>query len=59
MAESFQFTSPGFPFKTSAVQFQDFKKEHKIRQRHVRKYICSKKNVTLEERVKAAELLQK
>jgi hypothetical protein len=38
-----------FPFKDSAGWIQNFKKKHKIRQRHVTKYISSKENTTFEE----------
>jgi lipopolysaccharide biosynthesis regulator YciM len=48
-----------FPFKASAGWVQDLKKKHKIRQRHVTKYIRSMDNVTSEEKVKAAELFKK
>jgi hypothetical protein len=59
MVASFQFTSPDFPFKISEGLVQDFKKEYKIKQRHIMKYITSKGNGTFEKTVKAAELFQK
>jgi hypothetical protein len=49
----------GPPFKASAGWAQDFNKEHKIRQRHMVKYIISKNNATFEEIGKGAELFQK
>jgi hypothetical protein len=48
-----------FPFKATAGWIQDFKKKHKIRDRHVTKYISSKDNATFEETVKGPELVQK
>jgi hypothetical protein len=48
-----------FPFNASATWIQDFNNRHKIRQRHVTKYISSKDNATFEETVKAAELFKK
>jgi hypothetical protein len=59
MIASFRFTSPGFRLKASAGWVQDFKKEHIIRQRHVKKYISDKDSTTFEETCKAAELFQK
>jgi hypothetical protein len=59
MAALLELTSPGFPFKASAGWGQDFRKEHQIRQTHMSKYISSTDNMTFEETVKAAKLLQK
>jgi hypothetical protein len=59
IATSFQFTSPGLSFKASARWVQDFKKKHKIRQRHMKNYINSKDNAAFEETVTATDLFQK
>jgi hypothetical protein len=58
MVASFQFISPGFPFRASAGWVKDFKKNTKL-DRHVTKYISSRDNMTFEETIKAAELFQK
>jgi hypothetical protein len=52
MTASFQFTSPGFPFRASPGWVQYFKKEQRIGQTRMTKYISIKDDMTFEETVK-------
>ena len=58
MAAAFQFISPEFSFMASKHWVTRFKKEHRIRHRHVTKYVSNSDRDSFENTSKAAKLFQ-